>query len=304
MSETNPGDLPLATAPGTPQIDPPPQPSTSLPELADVIAAGEDAVQMRVGIITAVEVTGSRRVKVDIGNTTWLNRLQDTQLAVGDRVSVLQSGAIMLVIGRLTGTDAFTPVGGILEFGGSSAPTNFLLCDGSAISRTTYAGLFAVIGTTYGVGNGTTTFNIPDFRNRLPMGAGTSFALGTTGGSATMTLTTTHLPSHSHSFADTSDSQGSHSHSLSGSTTSDSHSHSVGNQNSRSDILAGGGTTTASTGSGSTGSDAHSHTLSGTAASAGGHTHSISGTTGSAGSGGSFSTTGPYTAVNYIIRAL
>lgn len=57
------------------------------------------------------------------------------------------------------------PTGSILPFGGSAAPTGFLLCDGSAVSRTTYATLFAVIGTTYGSGDGTTTFNLPQLEN-------------------------------------------------------------------------------------------------------------------------------------------
>lgn len=69
-----------------------------------------------------------------------------------------------------------TPTGTILPFAGSTAPSGFLICDGSAISRTTYADLFAVIGTTYGTGNGSTTFNLPNFVNRTfwgGTGAGT-----------------------------------------------------------------------------------------------------------------------------------
>ena len=62
----------------------------------------------------------------------------------------------------------------------ASAPTGYLLCQGSAISRATYAALFAVIGTTFGVGDGTTTFNLPNYTNRMPYGA----TVGTTGGSA------------------------------------------------------------------------------------------------------------------------
>src|SRR3954447_9235482 len=57
--------------------------------------------------------------------------------------------------------------GAILVFASSSIPSGFLVCDGSAVSRTTYAALFAVIGTTYGAGNGSTTFNVPDLRDRL-----------------------------------------------------------------------------------------------------------------------------------------
>lgn len=62
------------------------------------------------------------------------------------------------------------PAGTIVPYGGSSAPTGWLLCYGQAISRTDYSGLFGVIGTTYGNGNGSTTFNVPDLRGRFPLG--------------------------------------------------------------------------------------------------------------------------------------
>lgn len=66
---------------------------------------------------------------------------------------------------------AVVPVGVVLPFAGSAAPTSlYLLCDGSAVSRADYADLFALISTTYGAGNGTTTFNIPDMRGRVPAG--------------------------------------------------------------------------------------------------------------------------------------
>lgn len=61
-------------------------------------------------------------------------------------------------------------VGMIAPYAGSTAPDGWLICDGSAISRTTYAALFSVIGTTYGVGDGNSTFNIPDFQAKVPIG--------------------------------------------------------------------------------------------------------------------------------------
>jgi len=64
------------------------------------------------------------------------------------------------------------PVGVVVAFSGTTAPAGYLLCDGSAVSRTTYAALFAVNGITYGAGNGTTTFNLPDLRGVFPRGAG------------------------------------------------------------------------------------------------------------------------------------
>jgi microcystin-dependent protein len=64
--------------------------------------------------------------------------------------------------------------GTIKEFAGATAPSGWLVCDGSAVSRTTFANLFSVIGTVYGVGDGSTTFNLPDFQGRSPKGVGTS----------------------------------------------------------------------------------------------------------------------------------
>lgn len=105
--------------------------------------------------------------------------------------------------------------GTILPYSGSSAPSGFLLCYGQAISRSTYSTLFAVIGTTYGSGDGSTTFNIPDLRGRVPAGKddmGGSAAsrltsttmspngttLGATGGGHTHTLSSSEMPSHNH----------------------------------------------------------------------------------------------------------
>jgi hypothetical protein len=82
---------------------------------------------------------------------------------------------------------AATPTGSVISFAGSTAPSGWLLCDGSAVSRSTYSALFSVVGTTYGVGDGSTTFNVPDLMGRMPMGAGsgsglTGRDLGTKGG--------------------------------------------------------------------------------------------------------------------------
>ncbi len=80
------------------------------------------------------------------------------------------------------------PTGAMLPYAGASAPTQtiggvaaWLLCDGTAVSRTTYTALFAVVGTTYGTGDGSTTFNLPDLRGRVPLGAGTGAQNGGTG---------------------------------------------------------------------------------------------------------------------------
>lgn len=80
------------------------------------------------------------------------------------------NGTLELISGATLFADS--PIGAIIPYGGSSAPAGWFLCDGSAISRTTYAELFAVIGTSFGSGDGSTTFNIPDMRESVPKGAG------------------------------------------------------------------------------------------------------------------------------------
>jgi len=100
------------------------------------------------------------------------------------------------VIGRIA------PTGVVLPFAGASIPSGWLLCAGTAVSRTTYANLFAVISTTYGVGDGSSTFNIPDLQSRAPVGHNSSDTnhdvLGETGGAATVTLALTDVPAHGH----------------------------------------------------------------------------------------------------------
>jgi microcystin-dependent protein len=91
-----------------------------------------------------------------------------------------------------------TVPGIVIPFAGMVSPEGYLLCDGSEVSRSTYALLYAVIGDTYGAGDGSTTFNLPDLRGRVVIGVAGTHALGSTGGSETVTLTEDQLPAHSH----------------------------------------------------------------------------------------------------------
>jgi microcystin-dependent protein len=198
------------------------------------------------------------------------------------------------------------PVGSIIPYGTSLAPTGWLICDGSAVNRVgTYADLFAVIGTTYGAGNGTTTFNLPNLKGKVVVGfdlTQTEFdVIGETGGAKTHTLTEAETRGHTHSVPGATITSGgnsvSHVHEVNPpSTTSGSnnashthdtaqqviasgvesanHTHGTAQHNLTSavesadhtHVIHSGGTTTAAEGS-------HTHNVSGNTASDGTHTH-------------------------------
>jgi microcystin-dependent protein len=111
---------------------------------------------------------------------------------------------------NLTGIEGI-PTGTITPWSQASAPTGFLECDGAAVSRSTYAALFAVVSTTYGVGDGSTTFNLPDLTDRVACGKSNTKNFASTGGANTVTptgniegstanatLSTEQLASHTH----------------------------------------------------------------------------------------------------------
>ena len=172
--------------------------------------------------------------------------------------------------------DMASSITGVVQlFAGSTAPSGWLICNGQAVSRTTYAALYAVIGTTYGAGDGSTTFNLPDLQGRVPIGASSFHAIGTSGGAEEHTLTIEELPSHTHTLDDiTVTSDGAHTHTV----TTYTGAFDYGNKNS-----AGGKFTIPSAGS---------------------HTHEIIGSTSSTGSGLAHNNMQPYITLNYIIRAL
>lgn len=112
------------------------------------------------------------------------------------------------------------PVGTVMAFAGSTAPEGWLMCDGSAVVRTTYANLWAVLGTTYGSGDGSTTFNLPDALGRSIVGAGsgsglTARTLSTKSGSEAVTIGTSNLPPHTHGLNNHTHTLGGHTHTTS-----------------------------------------------------------------------------------------
>jgi microcystin-dependent protein len=154
-------------------------------------------------------------------------------------------------VGQLAGT---LPTGFMVMYAAAVSPSvSWIVCDGAAISRSSYSDLFAVIGISFGVGDGATTFNVPNLQNRFPYGG----TVGTAGGSNDAVTIA-------------------HDHTFSGSTNSDSHSHSEISKVSESIIEAAPGTGGVSEIVASsvdlsltTGSDSHSHSVSGTTVSAG-----------------------------------
>lgn len=231
---------------------------------------------------------------------------------------------------------ATPPIGSMLMFAGAAAPTNYLLCQGQAVSRVTYASLFAVLGTSYGVGDGSSTFNLPDMRGRVPVGLnsgdGDFDSLSDAGGAKTHQLQTTNLPPHQHTINHnhgtiTSTGQSAnHTHALSGSTSTDgNHVHGFSSPAGGSPngvMLTTAGTASFALGNGGTlqanatyanqmdTTGAHAHSVSGTTAGVSAdHTHNVaipdfSGQSGSGpGQSGSINHMNPYRVVNYIIRA-
>ena len=190
--------------------------------------AGTDAILVAAGI----EAVSEGNFAAD-NNATKLSFKTAASAAAAETMALSSTGNLTLS-GLLTDGDggSAVPPGAILPYGGATAPTGYALCDDTAKSRTDFAALFAIIGTTYGAGNGTTTFNLPDLRDRIPLGKGTnnstlgaettgasaSAVVATASGSASLTLSTgtfaTSAKDSSTSSAVTGVTAGGHTHNL------------------------------------------------------------------------------------------
>lgn len=198
-----------------------------------------------------------------------------------------------------TSSVAGTYPGEIRAFGSSSAvPSGWLVCDGAAVSRSTYASLFSAIGVTWGAGDSLFTFNVPNFQFKTLVGADSTRLPGASGGSSTTTLSIPNLPAHSHTIVDPG-----HDHAV----TDPGHDHAVTDPGHAHTALVGSSTNTAggaagtstagNTGSNTTGLTVDSNTTGLTVDS---NTTGI--TAGSTGSGTSFSNMPPYGIVVWAIK--
>jgi microcystin-dependent protein len=179
---------------------------------------------------------------------------------------------------------ALVPAGTVIQSARISAPSGYLLCEGQAVSRSTYSALFDAIGTTYGSGDGSSTFNVPNLQGKVPVGknSGTFSTLGATGGAETHTLDATQIPSHNHTFSGTTNTTGAHTHDIYGSN--------------------GGNAGVSISVTSNTNNDRAWYLAGGLAASAGSHSHTYSGTTSSIGGGQAHNNLQPYIVLNYMIK--
>jgi microcystin-dependent protein len=190
---------------------------------------------------------------------------------------------------------ALAPSGSVIATARSSAPTGWLLCDGSAVSRTTYADLFSAISTTYGVGDGATTFNVPNVKGRVIAGKESSetlittavsgftgATLGATGGAQSHTLVSGEMPSHTHTDSG-------HTHGV----TDPTHTHGYNAPNGTTLQIPTGGANSAVTTQVSTSTNA---------ASTGITINSGTASLGSTGGGGAHRNVQPTIILNYIIK--
>lgn len=204
-----------------------------------------------------------------------MSRARDMADLINGVDASLLTGTLPSIDGsNLTGIEGI-PTGTITSWSDSSIPTGFLECNGANVSRTTYSALFAVVGTTYGSGDGSSTFGLPDLQDNVPIGKSNNKALATTGGSNT--VSTTGNISGSTANASLSINQaGSHNHNIP--VTS---------------ITSGGNTIASGMNGGANSNDA-----SGSKGGSGGHSHNLSANF----VGDANSVLQPYLALIYIIK--
>lgn len=158
-----------------------------------------------------IQADANEHLRIATNNAVHMSILENGNVGIGHTspTAKLHVDGDLIVTGTVdVGSSGFNVSSGfILPFGGGTAPSGWLECNGAAVSRSTYSDLFAIIGTIYGAGDGSTTFNVPDLQGRVMMGEGGNTAsrtptdlenIGDTGGSQSVALVVDNLPSHSH----------------------------------------------------------------------------------------------------------
>lgn len=256
-------------------------------------------------IATTAYVVGQGYAK--LASPTFTGTVSAPTATAGDSTTKVATTAFVgTAIANALASFVTVPTGTVMPYAGTSAPTGFLICDGTAVNRSTYSALFGIISTSYGAGDGASTFNIPDLRGRVPVGKGAHADVNTLGyadGARNITgISDQSLrsPKHSHTNGLSTQNGGVHSHS---GTTSDGgyHQHQVGGDSQRivNSADAFGNTVSNSYGVGAVTSLDGNHNHGFGTSQHDGHTHNIVGTIGI--SGGATDTP-PNLVLNYIIK--
>jgi microcystin-dependent protein len=249
------------------------------PEITDGYIS-EDVIPITIATKTYADTAASTAVSNVIDSSpNTLDTLNELAAALGDDPNFATT------ITSLIAEKMSNVPGMISQYAGTTSPNGWMICDGSEVSRTTYSALYSAIGNSYGSGNGSTTFNLPNLKGRVPVGLDSSQTefdtRGETGGSKTSVAPHDHSIAHDHASFSTSDGAGNHQHSI----NDGGHYYIAGGSDFEVGYSRQGGTTSFN--------GAHNHAI---------DVPNFSGTSGAASAAATSGNLQPYIVVNYIIK--